>query len=91
MINDSSSAIHTETVMSRFYIDENGIEQRRQPDYVVYIKTSEKYHDDPKYEQSKKAAADFGIPVVIVDVERTLSENGRQIGEKCKKCNRNGV
>ena len=85
MIDDSSSAIHTETVMSRFYIDENGIEQRRQPDYVVYIKTSEKYHDDLKYEQSKKAAADFGIPVVIVDAKRTLSENGRQMGEKVQE------
>ncbi len=82
MIDDSSSALHTETVMSRFYIDENDQEKRRQPDYVVYIKTSEKYHDDPRYEQSKRAAADFGIPIVLVDAEKTLSEKNRHIGEK---------
>ena len=79
IMDDSSRAIHTETVMSRFYKDENGEERRRQPNYVVYVKTGDDYREDAQYEETKKAARDFDIPVVIIDMEQVLAHERAKV------------
>ena len=79
IMDDSSRAIHTETVMSRFYKDENGEEQRRQPSYVVYVKTGDNYREDVQYEETKKAARDFNIPVVVIDMEQVLAHERAKV------------
>lgn len=79
IMDDSSRAIHTETVMSRFYKDENGKERRRQPSYAIYVKTSDDYREDAQYEETKKAARDFNIPVVVIDMEQVLAHERAKV------------
>ncbi|MBR3164481.1 hypothetical protein IKF15_04260 [Candidatus Saccharibacteria bacterium] len=79
IMDDSSRALHTETVMSRFYKDENDEEQRRQPSYVVYVKTGDNYREDAQYEETKKAARDFNIPVVVIDMEQVLAHERAKV------------
>lgn len=82
IMDDSSRGIHAETVLSRFYLDEEGNEHRRQPSYIVYVKTGEDYHEDPMYEESKKTARDFDIPVVMIDMRKVLNENRQKVEQR---------
>ena len=89
IMDDSSRTIHTETVISRFYKDEDGEERRRQPNYVVYVKTGDDYRDDAQYEEAKKAACDFDIPVVIIDMEQVLVHEQAKVNSMIEKLKQN--
>ena len=58
-----------------------------QPDYIVYVKERshfelEDIENDPVWIKTKKAASEFGVPIIIVDREKV--KESEKI--KLKKC-----
>lgn len=72
MIDNSSNNIHTEVSLERFYYDDSGKEFRLNPSYIVYTKVDDDYEKDDLYKKSLKAAKDFGISLVIIDMKNVL-------------------
>ena len=74
---------HNETVLERNILV-NGKLIKKQPDYLVYIADKFESTDeinDENWEETKKAASQFGIPIVIID--RSLcAENERNTIEQ---------
>ena len=70
---------HNEMVKERLIIDENGNAVKNKPDYVIWIEETpkdkrnkewkEQRENDSKWIMTKKAAAQLGIPIVIIDRE----------------------
>ena len=91
---------YNEVVINTLGIGENGQMTKMQPDYIVYIKGQsdldlEGLEKDPVWEKSKKAASEFGIPIVVIDREKVKqSENAKiaNMSEELKgKSNSNEV
>ena len=91
---------YNEVVINTLGIGENGQMTKMQPDYIVYIKGQsdldlEGLENDPVWEKSKKAASEFGIPIVVIDREKVKqSENAKiaNMSEELKgKTNSNEV
>ena len=91
---------YNEVVINTLGIGENGQMTKMQPDYIVYIKGQsdldlEGLENDPIWEKSKKAASEFGIPIVVIDREKVKqSENAKiaNMSEELKgKTNSNEV
>ena len=75
---------YNEVVINTLAIDENGQMTKMQPDYIVYIsKQSESNLEglevDPVWEKSKKAASEFGIPIVVIDREKVKEAEREKI------------
>ena len=71
---------YNELILNTLGIDEQGNMTKMQPDYIIYIKNqsdTKELDQDPIWEASKKAASEFGIPIVIVDREK-VKENEKQ-------------
>jgi len=78
---------------------ENGQYNKKAPDYIVYIEDLEddnqkndkklhKIHEENKksaWKQAKKAAAELGIPIVVVDVEKSIKIESKAIEDMVKK------
>lgn len=52
--------------------------ERKQPDYIVFIKEREEV-SGYVWENSKRAAAEFGIPIVIIDKEKCAKSEEQKI------------
>lgn len=50
-----------------------------QPSYIVYTKLDNNYLNDDLYKQSIKAAKDFNIPIVIIDLKKVLFSEKNKI------------
>ena len=79
-INESEN--YNEMVFSRYNQDGT----RKQPDYVVFIKNTKAIGLEANiqkeiWENSKKAASEFGIPIVIVDREKCIESEKSKISE----------
>ena len=66
---------YNEIVINTLGVNENGQMTKMQPDYIVYIKNKsdigiDELESDPVWVNSKKAASEFGIPIVVVDKEK---------------------
>ena len=84
---------HNEIILERNMIQKDGSLKKRQPDYVVYI--VDNYDElevelDPHWKETKKAALEFGIPIVIVEREKCAQKEAKEIEQmlcECKKEN----
>ena len=66
---------YNEVVINTLAIDKQEQMTKMQPDYIVYIKNQsdiniENLESDSSWENSKKIASEFGIPIVVVDREK---------------------
>ena len=88
---------YNEIVINTLSLDENGQMTKMQPDYIVYIKgqSDMNIENNSLWEDSKKAASEFGIPIVIIDREKVkqsertkianMSEELRDNSQDCNK------
>ncbi len=61
-----------------------------QPDYIVYVKERshfelEDIENDPVWIKTKKAASEFGVPIIIVDREKVKESEKNKIKEMSDK------
>ena len=73
---------YNEIVINTLGIGEQGQMTKLQPDYIIYIKNQSDIKDldsDPVWENSKKVASEFGIPIVIVDREKIKNSEKNKI------------
>lgn len=75
---------YNEVVINTLGIDENGQMTKMQPDYIVYVKGQsdmdlDGLENDPVWEKSKKAASEFGIPIVVIDREKVKQSEKAKI------------
>lgn len=77
---DYTRHTHNEMVQERIVVDEKGNVTKLEPNYIVWIEESTieqrnqvdwktQRESDPKWIMSKKAAAQLGVPIVIIDRE----------------------
>lgn len=83
IIDDSCCDVYTEITLERFKTTNNK-EEKIEPSYIVYMKYNDEYKNDLIYKKSIKAAKDFSIPLVIIDVEKVLKNEYEKIEEKIK-------
>ena len=75
---------YNEVVINTLGIGENGQMTKMQPDYIVYVKGQndmdlDGLENDPVWEKSKKAASEFGIPIVVIDREKVKQSEKAKI------------
>lgn len=75
---------YNEVVINTLGIGENGQMTKMQPDYIVYVKGQsdmdlDGLENDPVWEKSKKAASEFGIPLVVIDREKVKQSEKAKI------------
>src|SRR5699024_3334016 len=75
---------NNEVVINTLRIDEHGQMTKMQPDYIVYVKGQsdvdlEGLENDTVWEKSKKAASEFGIPIVVIDREKVKQSEKAKI------------
>lgn len=75
---------YNEVVINTLGIGENGQMTKMQPDYIVYVKCQndmdlDGLENDPVWEKSKKAASEFGIPIVVIDREKVKQSEKAKI------------
>lgn len=75
---------YNEVVINTLGIGENGQMTKMQPDYIVYVKGQsdmdiEGLENDPIWKKSKKAASEFGIPIVVIDREKVKQSEKAKI------------
>ena len=73
---------YNEVVINTLGVDENGQMTKMQPDYIIYIKGQsdlDGLENDPVWEKSKKAAIEFGIPIVVIDREKVRESEKTKI------------
>ena len=75
---------YNEVVINTLGIGENGQMTKMQPDYIVYVKGQsdldlEGLENDPVWKKSKKAASEFGIPIVVIDREKVKQSEKAKI------------
>lgn len=75
---------YNEVVINTLGIDENGQMTKMQPDYIVYVKGQsdldlEGLENDPVWENSKRTASEFGIPIVVIDREKVKQSERAKI------------
>lgn len=77
---------YNELVINTVSQDENGNPIRMQPSYIVYIQenSQEDRENNLLWEESQKAAQQFGIPIVVLDREKIQLYERQQILEGCK-------
>ena len=87
---------YNEVVINTLGVDENGQMTKMQPDYIIYIKRQsdldlDGLENDPVWEKSKKAAIEFGIPIVVIDREKVRESEKIKIANMSEelKCNTN--
>ena len=75
---------YNEVVINTLKIGKNGQMTKMQPDYIVYVKGQsdmdlDGLENDPVWEKSKKAASEFGIPIVVIDGEKVKQSEKAKI------------
>lgn len=89
---------YNEMVWNRLEL-RDGQYDKKAPDYIVYMKkpqtdeqrTDKKNHkiyeenEKRNWNEAKKAAAELGIPIVIVDVEKSAQIESKAVGDMVKK------
>lgn len=73
---------HNETVLERRSLKGDG-QFKRQPDYIVYITDSLKDDklDSSFWEETKQAAHDFKVPIVVIDREKYLRKEKEKMSK----------
>ena len=77
---------YNEIVINTLKTDENGKTNKMQPDYIVYIMEHENYdleelENNEVWLSSKKAASEFGIPIVVVNKEKIRQSEMNKIAD----------
>lgn len=78
---------HNETVTQKWFWNETTQQiERDKPNFVLYVKpTSETdVTTDPQYEMSIKAAAQLGIPLKVLDMEKNIAREQEKIVQYLK-------
>lgn len=75
---------YNEVVINTLGIGKNGQMTKMQPDYIVYVKGQsdmdlDGLENDSVWEKSKKAASEFGIPIVVIDREKVKQSEKAKI------------
>jgi len=73
---------HNEAVTNRWYFDEQSKTVKKEiPDFVLYTQSSldQDITQDPRWEMSVKAAAQLGIPIKIVNIEKVLQRESEKV------------
>lgn len=93
----NTSGGYNEIVINTLSVDANGQMTKMQPDYIVYIKGQGEIavENDHLWENSKKAASEFGIPIVIIDREKVkqsertkIANMSEELIENSQGCNK---
>lgn len=85
-LEEDTDNSYNEIVINTISVDEQGNMTKMQPDYVVYIKehsnlTLEDLESDDMWQNSKRFASEFGIPIVIIDREKIMESERKKIIE----------
>lgn len=86
MLPDMTRHNHNETVLERRLLKGDG-QFKRQPDYIVYITDSLENDElnSSLWEETKQAAQDFGVPIVLIDREKFLTREKNKMASKFDK------
>lgn len=87
MINNTRHG-HNEMDYERMFRDEDGNFKKQQPSYIVYTTTEnneEEYKTDPYWIQTKRAAKEFGVPIVIINKDECAKEEQRKCEKRLEK------
>lgn len=78
---------YNELVINTVSQDENGNPIKMQPSYIVYIQenSQEDKENNVLWEETQKAAQQFGVPIVVLDREKIQQHEREQIIEGCKR------
>lgn len=77
---------YNEIVVDKISYNHDGEMSIMQPDYIVYIQkrsdiSTEERENDAIWLQSKRAASEFGIPIVVIDKEKILENERKKIAQ----------
>lgn len=73
---------HNEVVSQKWFMNERKQQiERDKPNFVLYVKTKSDINieEDSQYKMSVKAAAQLGIPLKIIDVEKNIEREQNKI------------
>lgn len=81
-----SEFLYNELVINTASQDEKGNSIKMQPSYIVYIQenSQEDKANNTLWEESQKAAQQFGIPIVVLDREKIQLHERQQIIDGCR-------
>lgn len=85
---------YNEIVINTLGVDSQGQMTKLQPDYLVYIKNQinqdlDGLEDDSVWKDTKKAASEFGIPIVVVDREKIKESEKSKIASMSETLDEN--
>ena len=75
---DNTRFGYNELVLDRFYQDDVDNKIKVQPSYIVVYKIDDNYTKTRMYKRGLRMAKEFGVPLVLVDVEK-VKENEKNI------------
>jgi len=86
ILADETRYGYNEILLDRFlHNDDNNI-LKMQPSYVIFYKMDQSnYEESVEYKNSLKMAKDFGIPIMVIDVEKVKQHEKEVILEKEKE------
>ena len=70
---------YNELVIDRFLMNDKDNSLKVQPSYVVAYKIDDNYMETKNYERGLKMAKEFGIPLVLIDVEKIKENEKKEI------------
>lgn len=82
---------HNEFVSDRLkYNEKTGTYEKEMPDYIIWIQetlveTNQEREQNPKWQQTKKAAAQIGVPIVVVNREAIVISEEKIILDNLKR------
>ena len=71
---------YNELLLDRF-INDDSENNKLQPSYVVYYKFDDEYKEDQRFKDSLKIAADFNVPIMVVDVYKIKDFERQEINK----------
>lgn len=81
---DTTRHGHNEVVSDRIVKNEEGKLEKEKPNYVIWLKESSKQeseNDNSRWMKTKKAAAQLGVPIVVIDREKFAQRENEKIEE----------
>ena len=89
---DNTRHTHNEILLERYIIQEDGCLEKRQPNYVIYCTDNyekENAEKDNLWIKTKKAAKEFGVPIVVVEREKCAQKESEAIEKLLKDSKEN--
>lgn len=78
VLADNTRFGYNELVLDRFYQNDPECKIKVQPSYVVVYKIDENYNKTRMYKRGLRMAKEFGIPLILIDVEK-VKENEKKM------------